>query len=61
MTHGPLWMPLLPTERLEIREFTLDDLNAVASLLDGPSNSRAAWLAWTVSSYAQLDAPNQPP
>jgi RimJ/RimL family protein N-acetyltransferase len=67
-------MPDLQTERLRIRPFTLDDLDAMHQLLDvelrevefgdsGPMTrqARQQWLQWTIMSYEQLAALNQPP
>jgi len=68
----PLEMPILETARLIIRPFTLDDLEAVHSLLDAElgdlppveradRSERQAWLRWTVMNYTQLAALYQPP
>jgi RimJ/RimL family protein N-acetyltransferase len=67
-------MPVLETERLQIRPLTLDDLDAIHQLLDvalrhvefgdtgaKTRQARAQWLQWTIMSYEQLAALNQPP
>jgi ribosomal-protein-alanine N-acetyltransferase len=67
-------MPVLETERLQIRPFTLDDLDTVHQLLDvelrhvefgdtgaKTRQARHQWLQWTIMSDAQLAALNQPP
>ena len=62
-------MPPLETERLRIRPFGLDDLDAVHRLLDrevGPEGAlgrdeRERWLRWTVLGYRQLAQLYQPP
>ena len=67
-------MPVLETERLQIRPFTLDDLDAIHQLLDvelrhvefgdtgaKTRQAREQWLQWTIVSYEQLAALNQPP
>lgn len=71
-----LHVPVLTTDRLVIRPFTLDDLDAAARLFDTvwlaegeapPSPdperraARARWLEWTVLSYEQLLSLHQPP
>jgi len=67
-------MPVLETERLQIRPFTLDDLEAIHHLLDvelsqvefGTTgaktlHARQQWLRWTILSYEQLAQLHQPP
>ncbi len=59
-------MPFLETERLLIRELTLDDLDAVHRVLnesfgDGPLEQRRTWLQWTVLNYECLGRLYQPP
>jgi RimJ/RimL family protein N-acetyltransferase len=61
-------MPVLETERLLVRTFTLDDLDACHQLLDleawrtGSSlEQRATWLRWTVLGYEALAGLRQPP
>ena len=66
-------MPALHTGRLIIREFTLDDLDAIHQILDvdlhftsgsEPAHTfeqRRAWLQWQVMSYRQLALLFQPP
>lgn len=67
-------MPVLETERLQIRPFTLDDLEVMHQLLDvdlrhvdfgdtgaKTRQARQQWLQWTIMSYEQLAALNQPP
>jgi RimJ/RimL family protein N-acetyltransferase len=66
-------MPVLETERLLIRPFTLDDLDDIHRILDielepvgdtiPPENkeARRAWLDWTVANYDQLALLYQPP
>lgn len=66
-------VPALETERLIIRPFTMDDLDAIHHILDvdlGPIaedeqpqtiEERTAWLRWTIMSYEQLDKLLQPP
>jgi [ribosomal protein S5]-alanine N-acetyltransferase len=67
-------MPVLETERLQIRPFTLDDLEAIHHLLDvelsqvefGTAgaktlHARQQWLQWTILSYEQLAQLHQPP
>src|ERR1051326_3200462 len=62
-------MPPLHTERLQIREFRLDDLAALHRLLDadqgdGKTDSlekRRAWLDWTLLGYEYLAKLHQPP
>ncbi|HEY7492413.1 MAG TPA: GNAT family N-acetyltransferase [Candidatus Tectomicrobia bacterium] len=67
-------MPVLETPRLQIRPFSLNDLDAIHQLLDvelrdvelGDTGARTRqareqWLQWTIVSYEQLAALNQPP
>jgi len=67
-------MPVLETERLIVRPFTLDDLNDVHRILDieladadfgtegaQALNERREWLRWTTLNYAQLAKLYQPP
>lgn len=67
-------MPPLQTERLVIRPFTMDDLDAVYQVLDvelrdagmgnagaKALNDRRRWLQWTVLNYNQLARLYQPP
>jgi [ribosomal protein S5]-alanine N-acetyltransferase len=62
-----LRIPELHTERLVVREFALDDLDAVHELLDtqlGEAQNlaeRRRWLEWTVLAYAQSEAVKLPP
>jgi RimJ/RimL family protein N-acetyltransferase len=67
-------MPALPTARLVVRPFVMDDLEAVHRLLDvdlaganvGTDGSlgraaRRRWLEWSVLNYEQLAYLHQPP
>ncbi len=67
-------MPTLETDRLLVRPFTLDDLDALHQILDielseadvgdvGPRQyaERREWLQWTVLSYGELAKLYQPP
>jgi RimJ/RimL family protein N-acetyltransferase len=67
-------MPTLETERLLIRPFAVDDLEAIHQLLDidlreadfgsekpQTRDARRQWLHWTVLSYAELAKLYQPP
>jgi ribosomal-protein-alanine N-acetyltransferase len=61
-------MPPLETERLIIRPFTLDDLDAVHQILDIEVtmetlslDERKQWLAWTVLNYKELEWLRQGP
>jgi [ribosomal protein S5]-alanine N-acetyltransferase len=67
-------MPVLQTERVLVRPFTIDDLSAVHDLLDvqladadmGTDGAytlaeRERWLRWTVLNYDQLTHLHQPP
>lgn len=67
-------MPTLETERLLIRPFTLDDLDAIYQILDVElsdaelgtegamaRDERRRWLEWSVLNYEQLAKLYQPP
>ena len=67
-------VPALPTARLVVRPFVLDDLDAVYHLLDidladarigtdgaVERTARHRWLEWTVLNYEQLAYLHQPP
>ncbi len=63
-------MPVLETERLQIRPFTMEDFEDVHRILDleeddqSSERARAArrdWLQWTVLGYGQRAALSQPP
>ena len=60
-------MPILETERLLIRPFALDDLQACSQILDPPSadeptrTRRLDWLQWSVMNYEELARLYQPP
>lgn len=67
-------IPPLETERLVIRPFTIDDLDAIHQLLDidlitadfgtegaTTRHEREQWLQWTISSYEALAKLYQPP
>src|SRR5689334_11566833 len=67
-------MPALETERLLIRPFTIDDLDAIHRLLDielgqadfGSEGAKARdererWLQWTLLGYEELAKLYQPP
>jgi ribosomal-protein-alanine N-acetyltransferase len=69
-----LKMPVLETDRLFIRPFEMEDLEAAHSLFDLDLNAdilhaekmvtreaRAQWLQWIVLNYEQLANLNQPP
>jgi RimJ/RimL family protein N-acetyltransferase len=69
-----LAMPVLHTERLKIRPFTMEDLEAIYLIFDcdlfpppGDDQRRAArqerekWLQWTVLGYGQRASLGQPP
>lgn len=55
-----LRLPVLKTERLEIRPLTMDDLGACLPLWQDPEACRE-WLAWQTLAYEQLDRLCQPP
>ena len=60
----PIW--IAETERLLIRPFTLDDLNAIVPILDegfgaAPHSEREEWLRWQVMNYTALARLYQPP
>ncbi|HLG93832.1 MAG TPA: GNAT family N-acetyltransferase [candidate division Zixibacteria bacterium] len=67
-------MPVLETERLIIRPFTMDDLDAIYQILDVELDiahfdtegaklfeERRQWLRWTVMGYQELAKLYQPP
>jgi ribosomal-protein-alanine N-acetyltransferase len=60
-------VPTLETERLLIREFVIEDLQALPRVLDvevSQADSRAEmqrWLEWTILGYEQLPKLHQPP
>ncbi len=61
-------MPVLETERLLIRPFALDDLDAIHQILDLDAHmetqsrdERAKWLQWSVMNYEELARLWQPP
>ena len=67
-------IPPLETERLVIRPFTMDDLDAIHRLLDidlitadfgtegaNTRQEREQWLRWTILSYEELAKLYQPP
>jgi [ribosomal protein S5]-alanine N-acetyltransferase len=60
-------MPAVETDRLRIREFSAEDLQAVHRLLDVELGAaltleeRVRWLDWTILSYEQLAQLRQPP
>src|SRR5438309_1255234 len=67
-------VPPLETQRLIIRPYSMDDLDAVYQLLDvdlsaadygsegaGTRAERQQWLQWTVMNYYALDRLYQPP
>jgi ribosomal-protein-alanine N-acetyltransferase len=61
-------MPVLRSNRLVVREFGIDDLQAVHTLLDvqlegglAALEQRRDWLHWTVLGYSQLAELRQPP
>jgi RimJ/RimL family protein N-acetyltransferase len=61
-------MPVLETERLLVRPFTLDDLAAVHQILDievemeaQPLEERRQWLEWSVLNYRELEKLAQGP
>ena len=64
----------IETERLLIRPFTMDDLDAIHQILDSDlmtadfgiegantRHEREQWLQWTIVSYEELARLNQPP
>lgn len=59
-------IPVLKTERLIIRELTMDDLEAINNVLnrsfgmDVSVEDRQRWLQWTVLGYDMFDMLNQP-
>jgi [ribosomal protein S5]-alanine N-acetyltransferase len=63
-----LEMPILETQRLVIRPFQLDDLDAAYHVLDEDAepreailSERRAWLEWSVRNYPALSGLYQPP
>ncbi|HYJ69914.1 MAG TPA: GNAT family N-acetyltransferase [Nocardioidaceae bacterium] len=59
-------LPTLSTERLVIRTFELDDLDACQAVLGDVGDpvsvdERRNWLRWTVDGYGQLESLHQPP
>jgi [ribosomal protein S5]-alanine N-acetyltransferase len=67
-------VPPLATERLLIRSFTMDDLDAIHQMLDldlmtanfgteraNTRQEREHWLQWTILSYEELAKLNQSP
>lgn len=69
-----LIMPVLESERLVIRPFVMEDLEAIHQILDidlayanddnemlNGLEERKQWLEWTVRNYVQLARLNQPP
>jgi len=69
-----LSMPLLDTERLLIRPFAMDDLEAIQQILDielrdadfgsegaKTLSERRQWLQWTILNYEELATLYQPP
>jgi RimJ/RimL family protein N-acetyltransferase len=59
-------MQPITTPRLIIREFTEQDADAVARVLDdcfgaAPRVAREGWLAWSVRNYRALEGLGQPP
>lgn len=59
-------IPLLETDRLIIRELTMDDLESINNVLnrsfemDVPIEGRKRWLEWTVLGYEMFDMLDQP-
>ncbi len=59
-------IPVLETERLIIRELTMDDLETINNVLnrsfemDVPIEGRKRWLEWTVLGYDMFDMLDQP-
>lgn len=56
----------LYTERLHIRNMTLDDLDVIHQIMnegfgESPLDARRAWLEWSVRNYAALAYLGQPP
>lgn len=64
-----LRLPPLETDRLVIRDFSMDDLNDVHRILDReiylernlPIEARRGWLEWSITNYQELAGLNQPP
>lgn len=73
MAMGAPHVPVLETERLVIRRFTMDDLDVIHAILDvdlgyvegdeQPSTreERARWLQWTILGYDERERLYQPP
>lgn len=51
-------LPRLETSRLVVRPLTIDDAEALRLTVEG---LHAGWLEWTVASYEQLEALDEPP
>jgi ribosomal-protein-alanine N-acetyltransferase len=51
-------LPVLETERLQVRPLSAGDTDAVRAVSGEP---HAGWLEWTAASYGQLEALRQPP
>ena len=63
MGDNPFAVPVLTTDRLEIRRLVADDLADCEALFEaiGWEHDRAAWLAWTIASYDSHEHLYQPP
>lgn len=63
MGDNPFAVPVLTTDRLEIRRLVGDDLVDCLALFAaiGWDHDRAAWLAWTIASYDAHEDLYQPP
>ena len=63
MGENPFAVPVLITDRLEIRRLVADDLADCRALFAaiGWDDDRAAWLAWTIASYDAHENLFQPP
>ncbi len=58
-------IPTLETERLIVRELTMDDLDSISSVLNQPGSDvtiaeRQRWLQWTVLGYEMFAMLGQP-
>ncbi len=51
-------LPVLETERLQVRPLSVDDAAAVRAVSGEP---HPGWLEWTAATYGQLEALRQPP
>lgn len=51
-------LPVLDTERLQVRPLSVDDAAAVRAVSGEP---HPGWLEWTAATYGQLEALRQPP